>query len=107
MVVVRFVLLFEVTLSPKSDDVVLNGKIKVLALHAGQFRLEHDLVLVFVDVYAWTPGTAGDTLVVKPGHVTGKQTINFVLKRSQIAKRIVTNDAHNYTSRFLLLGYYS
>src|SRR5438876_12341108 len=95
MVVVRFILLFEVTLSTKSDHVVLDGKFKVFALHAGQFRLEHDLVLVFVDVYAWTPRTAGDTLVVKPGHVAGKQTIYFILKRPQIAKRVVTNDAHN------------
>ncbi len=95
MVVVRFVLLFEVTFSAKSDDVVLNGKIKVFALHAGQFRLEHDLVLVFVDVYAWTPRTTGDTLVVKPGHVAGKQAIYLILKRPQITKWVVTNDTHN------------
>src|SRR5438309_4116521 len=104
MVVVLIVRLFAATLPPTGDHVVLDGKIKVFALHAGQFRLEHDLVLVFVDVYAWTPRTAGNTLVVKPGHVAGKQTIDFILKRPQITEWVVTNDTHNQPPDFVILG---
>src|SRR5437879_13857340 len=99
MVVVCVFLLFEMTLAAKGDHVVLNREIKILATHTGQFCLEHDVVLVFVDIDARTPRTARDSLIVeRMRQVAGEKTIHFLLQRSQIAKRIITTDTHNSSS---------
>ena len=82
MIVVRFVLLLEATLAAQSDDVVLKREIKILAFHARQFGLDHDLILVLVDVNGRIPGPARDAFVVAEGagNIGGKQTIDLILK---------------------------
>src|SRR5438445_10968294 len=96
MIIVGFVFLLEPALAAERDDVVLNGQIEIFAIHAGQFRFENDVIFVLINIHARTPGTAGDSLVVKTAtNVTGEKPIYFFLKIAQIAKRIVTSDAHN------------
>src|SRR5258708_25763183 len=69
---------------------------EVLAFQAGQLSLEHDLVLVFIDVYAGTPRTGGNPFVIEgASHITGEKTVDFVLQGSQIAKRVVTTNTHS------------
>src|SRR5205809_4500125 len=97
MIVVGVFFLFKVALAAKSDDVVFDRNVEILALHARQFSLQHDLILVLIDVNIRTPGSASNAFVVEsPGKISRKQTIYLFLEGSQIAKRVVTNDTHNY-----------
>ena len=96
MIVVRLVLLFELTLAAKCDHIVLDRKVEVLTLHARQFCFEHDLLLIFIDVDTGTPGSASHAFIVKAArHAAGKKAVHLFLKRAQVAERIITNDTHD------------
>src|SRR5581483_214613 len=95
MIVVRFVFLFEMTLTSKRDDVVLDREIEILALHARQLSFQHDVIFIFVNVNAGTPRTTRDALVVEAASdVARKEAIDFLLKRPKIAERVIANDTH-------------
>src|SRR6476619_4350725 len=95
MIVVGVVGFFKATLTSKSDHVVLNRQIKLFLFHSGQFRLEDDLVFVFVDVDARTPRTTADAFVAeRTGKIGRKQPIDLFLKRPEVSERVVSDNTH-------------
>jgi hypothetical protein len=66
MVVVGFVLLFKLTLAPKSYDVVFNRELEIIPVHTRQFRFEHDLIFVLVNVNTRIPSAPADSLFPEP-----------------------------------------
>src|SRR5207249_10503239 len=96
VIVVRIVLLLEMALAAERDGVVFDRQVKILALHPWQLSLEHNLIFVLIDIHARAPGASRNSFFIKgTRHVAGEQSIYFFLKTSQIAKRVVTNNAHN------------
>src|SRR5205823_14154335 len=96
VIVVRIVLLLEMALAAERDGVVFDRQVKILALHPWQLSLEHNLIFVLIDIHTRAPRTSRNSFFIKgPRHVSGEQPIYFLLKTSQIAKRVVTNNAHN------------
>src|ERR1700749_1111406 len=99
MVVVRLFLLLETPLAAQGQNVVLDGQLEVLAVHAGKLGFDDDLVLVLVYVNVRRPGAARYPLVAERGRETGREEpVNLVLQSFQIAAWAVTCDAHISTS---------
>src|SRR4029079_4515516 len=102
MIVITLVGFLEPAFTAKSDYIVFNREIEVLLFHSRKFSLQHDLILVFIDIYAWSPGTATDSLVPEgASHVRGKESIYFFLKSAQISKRVVPYDSHKAISSLI------
>src|SRR5207253_256977 len=70
-------------------------EVEVFAIHARKFSFQNHLVLVLIDVNAGTPRAASDTFFIKCArHAAGEKSVDFVLKSSQVAERVITNDTH-------------
>src|SRR5438445_9338102 len=96
MIVVSFVLLFELTFAAERDHIVLDRQIEILSIHARKFSFQDNLLFVFIDVHVGTPCAACNTFFVKRARDTaGKKPVHFFLKCSQVAKRVITNNTHN------------
>src|SRR6266850_6335678 len=95
MIVVGVVRFLKPTLATQSNNVVLDSQVEVFLFHSRQLRLQHNLVLIFVDIDAWIPGAATDALIAKRAvKIGGEQTVYFLLQASQIPKRVITNNTH-------------
>src|SRR5207248_9949701 len=83
-------------LAAQRDGVVFDRQVKILTLHPWQLSLKHNLIFILIDIHARAPRASRNSFFIKgPRHVAGEQSIYFFLKTSQIAKRVVTNNAHN------------
>src|SRR6267378_1776732 len=95
MIVVGIVRLLKPTFPTQSNNVVLDRQVEVFLFHSRQLRLQHNLVLIFVDIYAGTPSTATYALIAEGAvKIGGEQTVYFLLQSSQVPKRVITNNTH-------------
>src|SRR5262249_16266401 len=79
----------------KRNHIVLDRQIEIFSVHPRKLGLEHDLVFVFVNIYARMPRSARNSFIIEcPSNVAGKKPVHFILKTSQIPKGIVTSNSH-------------
>src|SRR5438105_7851369 len=65
MVIVLLRLVLELALALEVQGAVIDADLDVLRVHARQFRLQHYVVLGFVDVYRRSPGSGAQIALVK------------------------------------------
>src|SRR5205085_1344366 len=86
----------ELTFAAERDHVILDRQIKVFPIHAREFRFQHNLLFVLIDVHAGTPGPSRNAFFVERARDTASEKpVHFFLQSSQVAKRVITNDTHN------------
>ena len=81
---------------------VFNRQVEVFPFHTRQLGLEDDLILVLVDIDAGRPGAL--PIPSSPnalGQIGGKQSIHFLLQRSQVSEGVIPNNAHKFCSSFI------
>src|SRR6185369_5341972 len=65
MVVVSLIRLFKLALTAEGNDIVLNREIEIFLFHSRKLGLEHDLVLVLIDVNAGRPCATANALIAE------------------------------------------
>ena len=94
MEVVTLILLFKLAFAMDGQNIVLDRDVHVLRFHPRKFCFDDQLVLVFVDIYAWVPSTAKQFIVAGTLESKIKCAIYLVLQAPSFAKRVVSDQIH-------------